>query len=75
MFSFADGTNVDPDLVLLPLRDGGEDYVYSDEYRAYCEMDPKESLNKWMILDADGNPVGWGIPAYASDGMTFVGWF
>ena len=78
MCGWGDGTTLMPDLVEVPLQGYDEytpGYLYAETYKEYCEMDPIESLNKWTILDADGNPVGWGIPAYASDGVTVIGMF
>lgn len=76
--SFGDGTTVMPDLVEVPLQGYDEytpGYVYAEVYKEYQEADLMDSLAMTVIRDADGNVVGCGLPAYASDGVTIIGMF
>lgn len=78
MVGFSDGSVLLPDLVEVPMQGYDEytpGYLYAETYREYCEADIGESISMGIITDDDGNVVGWGLPAYASDGVTIVGMF
>ena len=76
MIGLADGTVIMPDLVYVPLHNGGNGYLYAELYKEYCEADMGTQIEMIYDFDENGHTIAEdGMPAYASDGVTVIGYF